>query len=123
MEVELIDRDLLAEHLQQRIDERDLTIREAAGKIGCSPATLTRLLKGKEADNYPDTKTIIKATSWLGRSLSDFEPGKRPTASSMAEVEVHLRALPGLTNEDREALVAMVKAAHDAARKLRDDQT
>ena len=120
---ELIDRDLLAEHLQQRIDERDLTIREAATKIGCSPATLTRLLKGKGADNYPDTKTIIRATSWLGRGLSDFEPGNRPKESSMAEVEVHLRALPGLTDKDRDALVAMVKAAHDAARKLRDDQT
>lgn len=120
---ELIDRDLLADHLQQRINERDLTIREAAPKIGCSPATLTRLLKGKEADNYPDTKTLIKATSWLGRSLSDFEPGKRPRESSMAEVEVHLRALPGLTDKDRDALVAMVKAAHDAARKLRDDKT
>lgn len=120
---ESIDRDLLAKHLQQRIDERNLTIRDAAAKIGCSPATLTRLLKGKGADNYPDSKTLIKATSWLGRSLSDFEPGKRPKESSMAEVEVHLRALPGLTDRDRDALVAMVKAAHDAARQLRDDQS
>jgi transcriptional regulator with XRE-family HTH domain len=118
-----MDRDLLAEYLQQQIDERDLTIREAAAKVGCSPATLTRLLKGKEADNYPDTTTLIKATSWLGRSLSDFEPGRRPQESSMAEVEVHLRALPGLTDKDRNALIAMVKAAHDAGRKVRDDQT
>jgi len=119
----LIDRDLLASHLKQRIDERGLTIREAAAKIGCSPATLTRLLKGQDADNYPDTQTLIKATSWLGRGLSDFESGKRPKESSMAEVELHLRALPGLTKKDRDALVAMVKAAHDAARQLRDDQS
>lgn len=123
MEERLIDRDLLAAHLQQRIDERDLTIRDAASRIGCSAATLTRLLKGKEAENYPDTKTLIKATSWLGRSLSEFEPGMRPKESSMAEVELHLRALPGLTETDRDALVAMVKAAHDAARQLRDDQS
>lgn len=120
---ESIDRDLLAKHLQQRIDERDLTIRKAAALIGCSPATLTRLLKGEKADSYPDTKTLIRSTSWLGRGLSDFEPGNRPKESSMAEVEVHLRALPGLTEKDRDALVAMVKAAHDAARQLRDDQT
>jgi len=119
----LIDRDLLAEHLQQRIDERGLTIREAAAKIGCGPATLTRLLKGEDADNYPDTRTLIKAASWLGRGLSDFESGKRPKESSMAEVELHLRALPGLTEKDRDALIAMVKAAHDAARQLRDDQS
>lgn len=120
---ELLDRDLLAEHLQQRIDERGLTIRDAAAKIGCSPATLVRLLKGRHADNYPDTKTLIKATSWLGRGLSDFESGERPKESSMAEVELHLRALPGLAEKDRDALVAMVKAAHDAARQLRDDQS
>lgn len=121
MAEEALDRDLLAEFIQQRIDERGLTIRGAASKIGCSAATLTRLLKGAAAANYPDTKTLIKATSWLGRRISDFEPGSRPRESSFAEVELHLRALPGLSEKDREALVAMVKAAHDAARKLRND--
>lgn len=116
-----IDRDLLAQYLQQRIDERGLTIREAAQKVGASPATVTRLLKGARAANYPDTRTLIKATSWLGRSLSDFEAGKQQGESSMADVELHLRALPGLSKPDRDALVAMVKAAHDAARLFRDD--
>lgn len=120
---DLLDRNLLADHIQQKIDERGLTIRDAAQHIGCSPATLTRLLKGADAANYPDTKTLIKATSWLGRSLSDFEPGERPKESSFAEVELHLRALSGLTDKDRDALVAMVKAAHDAARKLRNHQS
>ena len=118
-----IDRDLLARYLQQKIDEQSLTMRSAAEKIGCSPATLTRMLKGDSADNQPDTSTLIKAASWLGRSLADFEPGKRPEVSSMTDVELHLRALPGLSPRDKEALVAMVKAAHDAASQTRSGKS
>jgi len=114
-----IDRDLLASHLQSKIEEDGLTLRDAAGEIGCSPATLSRMLKGSRSDNYPDAQNLFKAVSWLGKSISDFEVGKRNAASTIADVEVHLRALPGLTEYDKEALVAMVKAAHDAAIELR----
>ena len=34
-------------------------------------------------------------------------------------VEVHLRALPGLEDQDVEALVAMVKAGYNHAKKVR----
>jgi hypothetical protein len=37
--------------------------------------------------------------------------------SSLADVEVHLRALPGLSKLDAEAIMAMVKAAYSARAK------
>lgn len=114
-----IDLNLLATHLQSRVDDRKLGLREAAAEIGCSPATLSRMLRGTEAPNYPDSKNLLKAASWLGRSISDFETGQRKRESTLADVEVHLRALSGLAAQDKEALVAMVRAAHDAAHELR----
>jgi transcriptional regulator with XRE-family HTH domain len=113
------DFDLLATHLRAALEGRKLSVRAAADKIGCGAATLSRLLQGSKAANFPDTDTLIRASSWLGKSISDFERGKRPQASSVADVEVHLRALPGISNVDAEALVAMVKAAYDAASQRR----
>jgi transcriptional regulator with XRE-family HTH domain len=116
-----VDLDLLASHVRSKIESEGLTIREAAARIGCSPATLVRLLKGSETPNYPDSTNLFKAASWVGRSIAEFQQGMRKPTSTMADVEVHLRALPGLAREDREALVAMVRAAHDAAHKLRSE--
>ena len=114
-----LDLDLLAQHLRSRIAERNLSVRRAAGEIGCSPATLSRLLQGSDSDFQPDTKILIASASWVGKSLADFEAAARPKETSLADVEVHLRALPGLSGADQEALVAMVRAAYDAANQLR----
>lgn len=113
-----IDLDLLAQHLTSKMEEEELSLRPAAEEIGCSPATLSRLLKGADAPNYPDSITLMKAASWVGKRISDFETGNK-TPATLADVEVHLRALPGIDAGDREALVAMVRAAYDAASKLR----
>lgn len=114
-----LDLDLLATHLRNEIDTRGLSVRAAAAKIGCSPATLSRLLQGTEAPNTPDSVNLLRAVSWLKKSLSDFQ--RRPTkqTTSLADVEVHLRALPGLGKTDAEGLVAMVRAAYGAAAELR----
>src|SRR5438045_1753751 len=114
MSVPPVDLDLLAKELEGKMQQEELTLRAAAAEIGCSPATLSRLLKGTEAANVPDTNNLFRAVSWLGKSLSDFEEGSSPSTSSLADVEIHLRALPGLGQKDKDALVAMVKAAHDA---------
>ena len=111
--------DLLAEHLRAEMESRGFSLRTAAGEIGCSPATLARLLQGSKAPNVADSKNLIRAASWLQKSLSDFEFRKRKKQSTLADVEVHLRALQGLTEPDAEALVGMVRAAHGAAVKLR----
>jgi transcriptional regulator with XRE-family HTH domain len=108
-----------AGNLPVTLESEKLSLRAAADQIGCGAATLARLLQGSKAPNFPDTDTLIRASSWLGKSISNFEQGKRPQASSVADVEVHLRALPGISSVDAEALVAMVKAAYDAASQRR----
>lgn len=111
-----LDLDLLGSHLQRRIDQEQLSLREAAKQVGCSAATLGRLLVGKKVESVPDTRTLFQVVSWLGKSITDFEIGARPSKSSIADVELHLRALPGLSEKDRESLVAIVRAAHDTYR-------
>jgi len=107
-----IDLDRLAVFLKNRIQERGLSIRAAAVDIGCSPATLGRLIQGSESPNMPDSENLFRAASWLGRSLGDFSLETQRPAASIADVEVHLRALPGLGRKDADFLVAMVKAAY-----------
>lgn len=114
-----LDLSRLATYLRNKMEAEGLSTRTAAPKIGCSPATLARLLQGSKAETVPDSVNLMRAASWVGKSLADFEAGKRKTASTLGDVEVHLRALPGLSKADAEGLVAMVKAAYDAATKLR----
>jgi transcriptional regulator with XRE-family HTH domain len=113
-----LDLDRLATFLRGKIEEEKLTIREAGRQIGCSAATLTRLLQGSKAETIPDSVNLIRAASWLKMRLSEFEPGRPTRSSTIADVELHLRALPNLAPVDAEGLIAMVKAAYDAA-KLR----
>lgn len=118
----VLDRDLLATHLRTKIDSEGKSIRAASDEIGCSAATLSRMLRGSRAANFPDTRNLLRAASWLGKSIADFEPGVRNTSSTLADVEVHLRALPELSDKDKEALVAMVKALYDAAVEVRPQE-
>lgn len=108
-----LDLDRLARELGDKMRTDDVSLRGAADEIGCSPATLSRLLKGKDADAIADTKSLLRAASWLGKSLGDFDAARAPRTASISDVELHLRALTGITEQDREALVAIVRAAHD----------
>ena len=108
-----LDLDLLAAELQHKITVEDLSLRVAADEIGCSAATLSRMLRGAETPNVPDTETLLRAANWLGKSIGDFEKSRQPSTSSMTEVEVHLRALPDLSDKDKDALVNIVRATHD----------
>jgi hypothetical protein len=114
-----LDRDRLALYLKRRMDELALSIRTAAPQIGCSAATLARLLQGSSSENVPDTINVIRAVSWLGMSLSDFERGVDERESTLADVEVHLRGLRGISDETADAIFAMVKAAYDSAAAAR----
>lgn len=111
-----IDWDLLAAHLKDHIQTRGVSNRAAAAEVGCSPATLGRLLQGASAPNTPDTDVLLRATSWLGRGVGDFLVGEKPHTSSFADVEMHLRALPKLDEEAKDNLVAVVRALHDQYR-------
>jgi transcriptional regulator with XRE-family HTH domain len=119
MEATPIDLDLLATHLKRRIQQKDLSIRAAAGEIGCSATTLARLMEGSKSSNVPDFINVMRAISWLDKRVSDFEHGGPKSPTTIADVEAHLRALRDISKADAEALVAMVRAAYDAARELR----
>jgi transcriptional regulator with XRE-family HTH domain len=116
-----LDLDQLAIRLRAKMETKGLSIRAAAKEIGLGAATLSRLLQGSENSNTPDLANVSKAAEWVGRSLADFSALTRRQAptSTIADVEVHLRALPGLDRTDAEALVAMVKAGYESAKKLR----
>lgn len=112
-----IDRDLLASYLRNKMNEEELSLRKASEQIGCSAATLSRLLSGSASDYDADTATVTAATKWLNRNLADFEPARRPSESSLAEVEMHLHALPHITETDVRAMMAVITTLYDDKRK------
>lgn len=114
-----IDLDKLATHLRSKMDSENLSLRSAATQMGVGAATLSRLLKGIENTNTPDLSNISKVTNWLGSSVSSFSYATSEKPPTIADVEVQLRALPGLDSSDVEALVAMVKASYQSAKELR----
>lgn len=118
----VLDRDLLARHLRTKIESEGKSIRAASEEIGCSAATLSRMLRGSKAANFPDARNLFRAAAWLEKSITEFEPAASASSSTLADVEVHLRALPDLSERDKEALVAMVKALHDAAVEVRSQE-
>ncbi len=110
------DRDQLAHYLKAKMTDEDLSVRSAAKEIGCSAATLTRLLKGGNSPNYPQGRNLVRAVNWLGRSLADFEAPEGPRHSTIQDVEVHLRGLPDLPSGTADALTAIVRAIYDEQR-------
>ena len=111
-----VDRELLASYLRNKMDAEDLSLRRAAEQIRCSPATLSRLLNGNDGEHAPDTATLTAVAKWLDKNLSDFEADMRPSQSSLAQVELHLHALPDISEPDARAIMAAVKALYEAKR-------
>ena len=111
---EPLNRDLLAQHLESKMAAEKLSIRSAAEQIGCSAATLTRLLKGSDAPNYPEGENLIKAASWAGKSLADFMASEE--SSTIGDVEAHLRALPDLPPDAADGIIAMIRSLYDSRR-------
>ena len=119
MPIATVDLDRLATYLANKIESDGLSIRSAAKAIGIGASTLTRLLQGNSNENFPDLAVIAKTAEWVGKSLGDLAPSKKAAPTTIAEVEVHLRALPGLAPPDVDALVGMVKAGYEHAKRLR----
>jgi len=114
-----VDLDKLATHLKSKMEAEKLSVRAAAKAIGFGASTLSRLLQGNSNENVPDLANINKAAKWVGKSLADLSAPSKSKSSTIADVEVQLRALPGLAKPDVEALVAMVKATYQHAKKPR----
>lgn len=114
-----VDLDLLAIHLKNKIEEGSLSIRAAAADMGLGAATLGRLLQGTKSGNVPDLANVNKAAGWVGMTVGDVSARSQSKQSTIGDVEVLLRRLPGLEAPDVEALVAMVKASYEHAKVLR----
>ncbi len=108
-----IDVDLLAEYLKTKVETGHYSVRSASREVGCSPATLSRLLEGSKSGYMPDTVNLVRAANWLERSLSDFQNVNRPENTTLEEVEVHLRALKGVSGRTTQAMIAAVRALYD----------
>jgi transcriptional regulator with XRE-family HTH domain len=117
-----VDLDKLATHLKSKMEEEGLSVRAAAKEIGFGASTLSRLLQGNSNENVPDLANINRAVQWVGKSLTGKSLAAKRESSTIADVEVHLRALPGLAKPDVEALVAMVRASYQRAKKLRTER-
>jgi hypothetical protein len=72
-----------------------------------------------EGGYEPDTATLVALTKWLELNVADLEPEQRPSpdSSSLTDVAMHLHALPNITKEDAEEMIAVVKALYDSKRK------
>lgn len=114
-----VDRDVLASYLREKMEKEQVSLRRAAELIGCSPATLSRLLNGSDSAYEPDTATIVSIAKWIDRNLSDLEPAKRPIDSSMSftELEMHMHALPKVTKEGVTEIMSVVKALYESQLK------
>lgn len=111
-----LDRDLLATYMRDKMAEEKLSLRRAAESAGLSPATFSRLLDGNEGQYVPDTATVSTVANWLEKKLSDFEPSNRPSPKTLADVEVHLNALPDLSRDDAQFIMSVVRLLYDEKR-------
>lgn len=107
---------------------RDLSWRQLAAEVGCSPSTMTRLANG----HRPDADAFVALSSWLKMPAENFtttddadgdddHPEQQPEL--MAQVGVLLRARPDLSTEEKEHLQDVIGAAlrlNSAQRAARD---
>jgi transcriptional regulator with XRE-family HTH domain len=99
------------EQLGRRIlEKRGATgLRAVANEIGISPATLSRVERGK----LPDLETFQKICRWL-----DVDPGEilgvKATKTPREETQVHFRKRPTISEDTASALAKMVLAAQRA---------
>ncbi len=118
-----IDLDQLAIHLQSKMEEDGLSVRAAALQMGMGTMTLSRLLQGSKSGNVPDLVNVTKAAEWVGRPVSQLTRTQTDRhASTIGDVEVHLRALPGLDSAGADFLVKTVKASYEYAKKVREQR-
>ncbi len=97
----------LASAIEAKLSEEGLKLREAAGQIGISAATLSRVINGK----LPDTESFAALVNWLGVSADLFIPGPQ-RATGPEPIEAHLRADRTLPPATANALAALVRAAY-----------
>jgi transcriptional regulator with XRE-family HTH domain len=118
VETARIDLDQLAEHVQWKMDQEDLSLREAAAAAHVSPATLSRILRKGKKRPQPDTGTLVQILDWvkvpIERIIEPPVPSKktRSDGKTLEVIEVHLRADKNLSPAAAKVITQMVRAAY-----------
>ena len=114
-----IDIDQLAYFVHWKMQQENLSLRDAAHDARVSAATLSRLLRKGRNRPRPDVDTLIKLVRWAGVPLEkivEAHSGGRlssvPGRSTPEAIEVHLRADKNLSAEAAEAIGKMVRVAY-----------
>lgn len=113
-----VDFRKLADLVKRHRKHQGLSLRRAAEESRVSSSTLSRI---ERCEAKPDLDTVRLLVDWVGVSLESVagrqvrRKKKRKVeqmASTLTNVEVHLRADPNLDEETAEALVDILKAAY-----------
>ncbi|OKI58021.1 helix-turn-helix domain-containing protein [Micromonospora sp. CB01531] len=91
---------------------KNLSWRQLAAEVGCSPSTMTRLANGYR----PDADAFMTLTQWLRMPaetfwISDTEDSQDEEPELLAEVGVLLRARKDLGEEEKQHLQNVLEAA------------
>jgi transcriptional regulator with XRE-family HTH domain len=116
-----LDRERLATYIRNKMALEKLSLRRAAELAGCSPATFSRIL-GAEDEYMPDVATLNAIARWLRKDLSDFEPAKLESPKSLADVAVHLHALPDLKPDDAKFIMSVVQLLYEDKRSRSSEE-
>jgi len=113
------DIDQLADYIQWKMDEEDLSLREAAQEAKVSAPTLSRILQKGKKRPRPDVETIAKVIRWVGVPIEkiistslDRTIPESPKKNTLEAIQVHLRADKNLSAEAARAIAEMVKVAY-----------
>lgn len=122
----------LGELIRRKRKEQELTLEEAATKVGISAATLSRLERQMSRANMmgsdrttpvPDTRTLAAVTRWLGVSIERVTNFEMPQAvegvvhhegeTTPDMVEAHLRADKNIDPDTAAALSRLFRVAYE----------
>lgn len=92
--------------LQQK--RGSMGIRAAAGEIGISPATLSRIENGR----VPDLETLRKVCNWLGVDAAEYLGGSETRQTGVSGLQVVFKKERAVSQNTSKALGKLIIAAY-----------
>jgi transcriptional regulator with XRE-family HTH domain len=111
------DGDAFYRALETTVASRSKAWKQVASETGVSASTLARMAQGRR----PDAASLAALSAWAGLNPSDFvrAPYKRLRPEAIAQISTLLRTDPNLDAQSAEAVEAIVKAAYERLRKVK----
>ncbi|HWA18301.1 MAG TPA: hypothetical protein VG757_04840 [Devosia sp.] len=95
---------------------RGLTWKRVAEQAKVPASTLTRMSQGRK----PDVDSLTALCAWSGLRADDFMTGAKKKTEPLADVTALFRADPNLSKKGKAALEAIIKAAYEQIRQIRE---